>query len=119
MYEPVTWGMIDGGADIVQRLVGSGFTHVPGGSAYANKSAYSFHYYCWLAQKGEKRGPYPSLQKAECDGSHGLGHAVFDAVEETIGRLGGASMMTEFGGTYFSPDPRYPNSTETLEQVAV
>ena len=38
----------------------------------------------------------------------GRGHAVFDAVEETIGRLGSASMMTEFGGAYFSPDPTRP-----------
>lgn len=71
MYEPVTWGMIDGGDGAIALLLDSGFTHVPGGEAYANRSAYSFHYYCWLAQK-DRQGPYKPLEKAECDGSHGL-----------------------------------------------
>ena len=40
-YEPVTWGMIFSG-----NISGSGFEHVPGGAAYRNRSAYSYHYYC-------------------------------------------------------------------------
>ena len=46
-YEPVTWGMIFNGS-----LSGSGFTEVPGGAAYANKSVFSFHYYCWWYGNG-------------------------------------------------------------------
>ena len=40
-YEPVTWGMVFDG-----KITGSGFDHVPGGPQYANRSAFSFHYYC-------------------------------------------------------------------------
>ena len=40
-FEPVTWGMIFNGS-----ITGSGFTHVPGGPDYRNRSAYTFHYYC-------------------------------------------------------------------------
>ena len=40
-FEPVTWGMVfDGTAS------GSGFDHVPGGPEYANRSVFSYHYYC-------------------------------------------------------------------------
>ena len=39
-YEPVTWGMIFDG-----KIVGSGFSHVPGGAEWANVSAFSYHYY--------------------------------------------------------------------------
>lgn len=38
-YEPVTWGMVFDG-----KVVGSGFTQVPGQRREA--SALSFHYYC-------------------------------------------------------------------------
>lgn len=40
-YEPVTWGMIFDG-----KIVGSGFTEVPGGTEFQNRSALSYHYYC-------------------------------------------------------------------------
>ena len=37
----VTWGMLFEG-----NATGSGFDHVPGGDAFKNRSAFSFHYYC-------------------------------------------------------------------------
>eukprot|EP00750_Incisomonas_marina_P017671 INCI2329.2.p1 GENE.INCI2329.2~~INCI2329.2.p1 ORF type:complete len:340 (-),score=46.71 INCI2329.2:781-1800(-) len=40
-YEPVTWGMIFNGT-----VSGSGFTQVPGGPDFRNRSAFNFHYYC-------------------------------------------------------------------------
>ena len=116
MYEPVTWGMVVGrnGSD-VDRMLSSGFTHVPGGAGFANRSAFSFHYYCWFGQGGDHGAPYPPLRRAACDSNLGLGRAVFDAVDETITRLGGSSMLTEFGGAAFTPDASRPKSTATLE----
>jgi endoglycosylceramidase len=38
-YEPVTWGMVFNGT-----VTGSGFTQVPGGAAWMNTSAYSYHW---------------------------------------------------------------------------
>jgi endoglycosylceramidase len=86
-YEPVTWGMIFDGAD----FIGSGFEHVPGGPAYANRSAFSYHYYCDSfvpAYSGR-----PLLRKAVCD--HTVAPLVFSAVAKETARLGGAAMMTE------------------------
>eukprot|EP00756_Hemistasia_phaeocysticola_P023153 Hpha_TRINITY_DN15873_c1_g6::TRINITY_DN15873_c1_g6_i1::g.189793::m.189793/K05991/E3.2.1.123; endoglycosylceramidase len=80
-YEPVTWGMIFKGG-----VAGSGFTQVPGGAAYKNRSAFSFHYYC--NSFGGNR--------VLCDNV--LGPQVIHAVQEEIKVLGGASMMTEWGG---------------------
>ena len=61
-FEPVTWGMIWS-----NRLLGSGFTTVPGGAAYANRSAFSFHYYCRLFSPQNRSEPYPVPKKWECD----------------------------------------------------
>lgn len=40
-FEPVTWGMIFDG-----NITGSGYTHVPGGSQFAARSAFSYQYAC-------------------------------------------------------------------------
>ena len=57
---------------------------------------------------------YPPVERAACDSV--LGPAVFDAVNATTARLGGAArMMTEFGGSYFSPDAAHPDSRATAE----
>jgi endoglycosylceramidase len=71
-YEPVTWGMIFNGT-----LTGSGFTAVPGGAEYANKSVFSFHYYCWWYS-----GSGEALEKRTCD--ERFGPKVFDQVAEDV-----------------------------------
>jgi endoglycosylceramidase len=90
-YEPVTWGMIFNGT-----VSGSGFTHVPGGAEYANKSVFSFHYYCWwFSDTGEH-------VKQTCDRM--FGPKIFAQVQEDVRILGGSAMMTEWG---LGCDPTY------------
>lgn len=79
-YEPVTWGMLLDG-----KIVGSGFTDVPGGQAYRNRSVLSYHYYC------ASFGGYRFL----CDDI--LGPEMFRAVAADVAGFGGSSMLTEFG----------------------
>jgi endoglycosylceramidase len=88
-YEPVTWGMLDGagsrnGSGAGGEL-GSGFTEPPGGPTYANRSVFSFHYYC-SSFGGDRKLCDPLIAPA-----------VFAAVRADVGRLGGSSFMTEFG----------------------
>jgi endoglycosylceramidase len=83
-YEPVTWGMIFNGT-----VSGSGFTQVPGGPAFADKSVFSFHYYCWWFTDGS------GMEKQTCDKM--FGPKVFDQVAEDVSRLGGSAMLTEWG----------------------
>eukprot|EP01065_Artemidia_motanka_P031517 TRINITY_DN378_c0_g1_i1.p1 TRINITY_DN378_c0_g1~~TRINITY_DN378_c0_g1_i1.p1 ORF type:complete len:496 (+),score=181.11 TRINITY_DN378_c0_g1_i1:63-1490(+) len=80
-YEPVTWGMVMEG-----KIVGSGFSHVPGGDDFRNRSCLSYHYYC------KSFGGNPKL----CDPV--VGPLVFDSVGKDIASNGGSSMLTEFGG---------------------
>lgn len=76
------------------KIAGSGFTHVPGGDDYKNRSAYAYHYYCGsLVQNWEGK---PELTKYFCDDV--LANLVYESVDEEIKKFGGASMMTEFGG---------------------
>ena len=122
LFEPTTWGMIFKSAD---RFAGPGFSHVPGGSEYANRSAYSFHYYCWLGRMyppANPGQPYPASKKALCQGlagnpNLGLGPKTFRSVQQTMRALGGASFLSEWGGIYFTPDVTKPNSTQTLEAL--
>jgi len=86
-YEPVTWGMVFDGSGIA----GSGLTHVPGGPAYQNRSAYSFHYYCMTFVKDYENKPL--RQKFICDKA--VGPSVMKAVNGDLAVLGGAAMMTE------------------------
>jgi endoglycosylceramidase len=111
-FEPVTWGMIHDSPKTIQKLISSGFDHVPGGDEYGDRSVFSFHYYCFFAKNGDGT-TYPSMEKKACD--EFLGPAVFDAVDETAKRLGSGSMMTEFGGSFFSPDSNTPNGRSTEE----
>ena len=79
-FEPVTWGMLFSG-----KIAGSGFTEVPGGPAYRNRSAFSFHYYCkTFSQAGH--GPL-------CDDV--TGPLVMAAVKKDLALIGGSAMMTE------------------------
>ncbi|XP_078663338.1 endoglycoceramidase-like [Branchiostoma floridae x Branchiostoma belcheri] len=103
-YEPVTWGYIfaEDGA------LGSGFAHVPGGSAYRNRSVLSYHYYCWLFQEGQ---PYPPYKKIFCNEI--LGPKLFSAVQEDLKTLGGGSFLTEFG--LCRPNASDPSFSDTVE----
>ncbi|GMH57979.1 hypothetical protein TL16_g02513 [Triparma laevis f. inornata] len=115
-FEPIVWGMIHDSERTVQKLISSGFDHAPGGEQYGDKSVFSYHYYCWFAKNGDG-SEYLEMEKKACDDF--LGPAVFGAAKKTRERLGGASMMTEFGGAFFSPNPAVPEgrSQEELEWV--
>eukprot|EP00746_Dinoflagellata_sp_MGD_P068224 gnl/MRDRNA2_/MRDRNA2_28117_c0_seq1.p1 gnl/MRDRNA2_/MRDRNA2_28117_c0~~gnl/MRDRNA2_/MRDRNA2_28117_c0_seq1.p1 ORF type:complete len:553 (-),score=85.00 gnl/MRDRNA2_/MRDRNA2_28117_c0_seq1:48-1706(-) len=116
MYEPVTWGMVFPTFNgTVGKMVGSGFSHVPGGPLYVNHSAYSYHYYCWLGRTKNSSDGYSWLKRTACDSRSGLGPRVFESVRETRRSLGGASFMTEFGGVYFTPDANQPNVAASQE----
>ena len=80
-YEPVVWGML-----LDSTTLGSGFTHVPGGAAYANRSVYSYHYYC------SSFGGDPSVCNELID------PLIMTAVRDDVKGLGGSSFMTEWGG---------------------
>jgi endoglycosylceramidase len=85
-YEPVTWGMV-----FDQKAVGSGFTHVPGGAAYKDRAAFSFHYYCSTFVPGWQNKPV--VRREVCDAA--VAPQVLKAVADDIEHLGGAAMMTE------------------------
>ena len=85
-YEPVTWGMIFNGS-----ITGTGLDHVPGGRAYRNVSALSFHYYC-DSFVSDYAG-HPVLRRLLCDAT--VGPLVMRAVQQDLQRLGGSAMMTE------------------------
>ena len=85
-YEPVTWGMVLDG-----KATGSGYDHVPGGPAFANRSAMSYHYYCSTFDPGWQ--DHPLMRRAICDAT--VGPLVFKAVGEDLDKVGGAQMMTE------------------------
>jgi len=111
MFEPLTWGMIfPTKAGELPKIAASGFDHCPGGNAYANRSAFAYHYYCWFAQgiseQKSSSGPYAPLQKLECDRL--FGPLVFESVDQTVATLGSASIMTEFGG--MAPNSSNPSS---------
>ena len=104
-YEPVTWGMVFPG----NGTRGSGFSRVPGGPAYADRSVMSWHYYCWILAVHDKH-PYGRTKRTICDSL--LGPKVFDSVQSDIKRVGGGAFLTEFGTC--EPDGN-PNTTETIE----
>jgi len=85
-YEPITWGMLFTG-----NLFGNGLNHVPGGNLYKNRSAYSYHYYCnsFIPNSGNKSNI------EICD--HILAKKMFISVENHNKKIGGTSIMTEFG----------------------
>ena len=85
-FEPVTWGMVFDG-----KIAGSGFSEVPGGDEYMNRSTFSYHYYCsTFASKWESK---PMMQRAICDKA--VGPLVFEAVSGDLKRFGGAQLMTD------------------------
>jgi endoglycosylceramidase len=117
-FEPVTWGMIfpgDGSGHNVtsNQWASSGFTQVPGGDDYKNRSVLSYHYYCWFYE--ENNDPLPPLMKDLCDVA--FGPKVFETVHEDIEKIGGGSMLTEFGAV--NPDINYPDGANTDQIVFV
>ena len=89
-YEPVTWGMIFEG-----KILGSGFSHVPGGSEWANASALSWHYYCdtFMPNYNKQTPAQINLTRLVCDDV--MKTLIFEAIALDIKTLGGAAMMSE------------------------
>ncbi|KAF6016414.1 hypothetical protein EB796_025298 [Bugula neritina] len=88
-YEPVTWGMIIHG-----DTLGTGFSHVPGGDKYKDRSVLSFHYYCWFAGFDDKN-PFPTWLRDLCDKL--FFPQVLSTVSKDIKDTGGGMFLTEFG----------------------
>ena len=104
-YEPVTWSVMKSG-----RVLGTGFTRVPGSDNKPESSVLSFHYYCWLItpQMGSKNDTV--FLKTICDKR--MGPNVFKTIDEDLAKTGGSSFLTEFG--ICQPDGN-PDSISTVE----
>ncbi|CAF2160118.1 unnamed protein product [Rotaria magnacalcarata] len=91
-YEPVTWGVRLNG-----KYFGSGFTHVPGGNDYRNRSVLSYHYYCTILSIEPVPGntSIPVFDRVLCDDIEGP--ALFNSVQIDLEQLGGSAFLTEFG----------------------
>jgi len=87
------------------NILGPGFTAPPGGPDYLNRTALSWHYYCWALGFSSDEEFDPVL-KAVCDDF--LGPMVFNTVDSTAQEIGGsATFLTEFGlcaPSYDHPD---------------
>eukprot|EP01064_Diplonema_japonicum_P009215 TRINITY_DN1668_c1_g1_i1.p1 TRINITY_DN1668_c1_g1~~TRINITY_DN1668_c1_g1_i1.p1 ORF type:complete len:489 (+),score=125.01 TRINITY_DN1668_c1_g1_i1:50-1516(+) len=114
-FEPVTWGMVLPGNNIT--LVGNGFDHIPGGPQNADKSVFSWHYYCWMLNSdySNSSAPYKPALKVECDDA--LGPLIFSTVIKDVEKLGVASFLTEFGA--LTPNANEPDSEGTQEIESV
>ena len=89
-YEPVTWGVY-----LTTNHSGTGFTQVPGGVDFQDRSALSYHHYCWLYTQAHSHGPYNSFTRSICDKV--IGPKVIPAILRSIQITGGGSFLTEFG----------------------
>lgn len=79
-YEPITWDVTP-----------TGFTSVPGGNDYVNRSVLSWHFYCWTFDENNMN----PINWGFCDtvlSDDYFGMRVLDRE-----KLGGASFLTEFG----------------------
>lgn len=85
------------------KYAGSGFTHVPGGDDYRDRSVFSYHYYCTIIAIDPVPGnsTIPIFERAICDDVEGP--ALFRSVQNDLAQVGGSSFMTEFGGCEGSP----------------
>ncbi|CAF1172342.1 unnamed protein product [Adineta steineri] len=97
-YEPVTWGVRLNG-----KYFGTGFTHVPGGDDYRNRSVLSYHYYCIIlsVKPVPDNSTIPVFDRLLCDDVEGP--ALFRSVQTDLAQLGGSAFLTEFGGCDGSP----------------
>ena len=116
-YEPVTFGgklsssssisIVIISFCIVVRLngkyFGTGFTHVPGGDDYRDRSVLSYHYYCIILSLIPVPGnqTIPIFDRLLCDDVEGP--ALFRSVQNDLVQTGGSAMLTEFGGCDNSP----------------
>eukprot|EP00092_Neocalanus_flemingeri_P008290 GFUD01008936.1.p1 GENE.GFUD01008936.1~~GFUD01008936.1.p1 ORF type:complete len:562 (-),score=130.38 GFUD01008936.1:42-1727(-) len=92
--------------------LGPGFTAPPGGPEYLNRTAMSWHYYCWALPSYSSDQDYDPVLRAVCDDF--LGSMVFDTVDARAKELGGsATMLTEFG--LCSPEYDHPDYQGTIE----
>lgn len=98
-------------------VFGPGFSQVPGGADYMNRTVLSWHWYCPLIGLAPDSGPYDPVTRTLCDEI--LGPMAFKAVEmwsEDLGEGGGRKaghMLTEFG--ICVPDSEKPDSVNTIE----
>ena len=119
MFEPVTWGMVipSDKKENITKIISSGFDRVPGGERYANKSIFSWHYYCWMLSSdyANTSQPYPPIVKAECH--DGLEPLVFSSVVKDISKIGASSFLTEFGA--LTPSASNPDSEGSKEIAAI
>lgn len=68
---------------------GTGFDDVPGGQDFRNRSALSWHYYCYMSSS------LPEVLKQACEKEYGP--QVFQSVGKTSEALGIPIILTEFG----------------------
>ena len=101
--------MIDSKVDIL----GPGFTHVPGGSNYENRSVLSWHYYCATFTGNATLDTI--LGQFMCDVV--TAPQFFNTVQSRIEEIGGGSMLTEFG--LCTPNATNPGDGNTIECNAV
>jgi endoglycosylceramidase len=82
---------------------GTGFTHVPGGNDYRNRSVLSYHYYCIVLSlvPMPDNSTEPIFDRVLCDDVEGP--ALFRSVQNDLVQTGGAAFLTEFGGCENSP----------------
>ena len=78
--------------DIDYPVLGPGFSQVPGGQGYQNRSVFSWHYYCQFLDKADT-SPKGILTEVFCDLF--WGPSAFSTVEKRVQELGGGQMLTE------------------------
>lgn len=85
------------------KYFGTGFTHVPGGDDYRDRSVLSYHYYCIILSliPVPDNTSIPVFDRLLCDDVEGP--ALFRSVQTDLTQLGGSAFLTEFGGCDESP----------------
>ena len=78
--------------DVDYPVLGPGFSQVPGGQEYQNRSVFSWHYYCQFLDKADQ-SPKGILTEVFCDLF--WGPSAFSTVEKRVQELGGGQMLTE------------------------
>jgi len=92
--------------------LGPGFTAPPGGWDYLNRTALTWHYYCWAMGYGESNQEFDPALRATCDGF--LGPMVFNTVVARASELrGSATMLSEWGNC--EPEFDQPDIEGTIE----
>lgn len=91
-YEPITYGVVFEG-----NVTGNGFDSVPGGPAYADLSAYSYHTYCWSVDLLPPDATDEEREEAVAKCTDYLLPKIFETQAADVERTGGAAMLTEFG----------------------